>query len=302
MTLRTGHRRRAVTLIELLVVIAIIAVLVSLLAAGVMSALKVGPRAETTARIAAINSAINAFKGNAEFGQVNYIPSGRPDGSTQPFRLRNSYTATTNPDNYSPEAQYIVRVFGSGTNLTNLGNPAWPGNDNTPPILLDANQTLTFFLCGLVEQDGQGNANFAGFSHGQQPFAPRSSSTDKRKGPVLDLGGRKKYVIGGNGFASMIDAFGTPFAYFCAHNAQPNRYYGYNVGGPYGGVTNGAGGVIPYGTGAAAGRKYENESGYQIISAGQDKRFGTSGTWPASDQDGRDDQANFTPNLLGAPR
>jgi prepilin-type N-terminal cleavage/methylation domain-containing protein len=291
-----GHRRTGYTLIELLVVIAIIAVLMSLIAAGVMRALDLGPRAETTARIAAINNGINTFKSNSQFGQVKYIPAGRPDMSGGPFRLRNSYTSTSNPDMFSPEAQYITQVFGTGTNLANLGG-------GVPDADLDANQTLTFFLCGITEVDGQGNANFAGFANGQQPFTPRASPTDARRGPTLDLGGRRKYVLGGpnNRFASMIDGYGTPFAYFVAFNGLPNRYYGLNAGGPYGSPTNGAG-VIPYGTGAGAARKYENEAGYQIISAGKDKLFGRSGAWPATDREGQDDQANFSPNLLGAPR
>ena len=95
-----GHRQAGFTLIELLVVIAIIAVLMSLIAAGVMRALDVGPRAETTARISAINNGINTFKANSQFGKVNYIPAGRPDGSNAPFRLRNSYTSATNPNEY----------------------------------------------------------------------------------------------------------------------------------------------------------------------------------------------------------
>jgi len=200
---------------------------------------------------------------------------------------------------YSFEAQYITAVFGT-VNLSNLGNSAWPGNDNSAPILLDANQTLTFFLTGVPVVTGA-DVTFTGFSNGQQPFAPRATASDDRKGPVLDLGGGgdgRKYELGSNNFPRMIDAFGTPFAYYCAYNGQANKYFGYNADPNNAAQAGYPATLKPY----ARNGQYENDSGYQIISAGKDKKFGLSGNWDAVDADGRDDQANFSPRLLGGGR
>jgi prepilin-type N-terminal cleavage/methylation domain-containing protein len=297
---RKAIRRSGFTLIELLVVISIIAVVMSLLLAGVMKALGVGPKAETTARISAINNAIGTFKSNQSFGQVSYIPPGAlyvTTGTWGPFRLRNSYSPPggPQPDQNSFEAQYLQQVFGGGRPLNwgdlGMGSANW-GAD------LDANQTLTFFLTGLPAQDNQGNTIFTGFSTNQmKPFTPRASPTETRRGPVLQLSGRQ-FIVDGSGFARVIDAHaytvpgqtipGTPFVYFAAYNGQANKLYGgYNPLAP---------GVVPYNRGG----QFENASGFQIISAGKNRQFGTSGTLGNVGEAGSDDQANFSSNVLGS--
>lgn len=301
---RSAHRRAGFTLIEMLMVVTIIVVLMSLLLAAVTKVTGIGPKADTTARIAVVSNAIGTFKSNQSFGQVSYIPAGRlENGQWLPFRLRNQYANPVNnsePGLNSFEYMYLQQVFGGGRGLdpTNLGYPGLSGN-------LDANQTLTFFLTGIPEINGT-DVMFTGFSSDpQRPFtrANMSNQTEKRRGPVLDLSGSRKYVLGptppsGLLFARVIDGYGNPFAYFTAYNGQANKFYG---GWGNDQLVNTKlqqpmGNVLPY----RRNGQFENPSGFQLISAGKDGLFGTSGDWNNVKGAGEDDQANFTDALLGA--
>lgn len=332
---RSGHRRAGFTLIELLVVISIIAVLMGLLLAGVMQVLGTGPKADTIARLTAINSAIGTFKSERS---AKYIPAGSVDvNPASPtygrvigqFRLRNAYTMVTTPNSDSFEAQYIAQTFGSRVNLSNLGNSAFPGDNNTAPIMLDANQTLLFFLNGIQAPDGQGNTGFTGFSSNPQaPFAPAivppPAGGESRKGPYLELTRKRYEVDATNNFARLIDAYGTPFAYFVAYNGKPGFYdlmpptsaaqrNGFVANTYMIGTTVQT--ALPYKNGG----KYVSESGWQLISAGKDKVFkdptlvdpppvGPTAPyfldWSNLDSnkagDSRDNLASFTTTILGA--
>ena len=302
---RNLGRRVGFTLIELLVVISIIAILTSLLVAGVMRVRAVSKRADSSARIAGIGTGIGTFKSSQSFGQAKYIPAGRlENGVWLPFRLRNSYPDTAaagEPNANSFEAAYLQQVFGggSGLNLLDLGYRDASGQPNLK-VDLDANQTLTFFLCGFPEFDAEGNAVFTGFSsHPNQPFTRRLSTDEARRGPVLaEMGGSRKYLIDPtNKFARLIDAYGNPFAYFAAYNGMANKYYGgYGNDKLVNEKGQAMGAVKPYNSGA----QFEHPSGFQIISAGQDGLFGTTGNWKVVDEVGKDDQANFSSNPLGA--
>jgi prepilin-type N-terminal cleavage/methylation domain-containing protein len=277
--------RAGFTLIELLVVIAIIAALVGLTIAGVMRVLGAGPRAQTSSTLSALANGVNTF---ASERQVPYIPAGHYDPSTNrwtgPFRLQNSY-----PDTNWPEAQYIARVFGR-VNFSDLGyRPG--GSDPVMPAQLDANQTLLFFVNGIQSHDGQGNVAFRGFQKGQQPFAPFTQG-ENRLGPYFGEITARQYVASGREFARIIDGWRTPIAYFTAYNAKPAVVNS----GAYGGVNTAPGLVGPYFTGTG----YANPSGFQLISAGENKRFGAGGNWANVSLDGADDRANFSPNNLGA--
>jgi hypothetical protein len=264
----------------------------------------VGPRTDTISRISAASSAIGTFKSGTVFNKVNYIPPGRVivDNSTTPpsytwttFRLRDTYTQTTTPSINDFEAQYIIALFGvrPTLNVSNqpeiltLGNPGMTAD-------LDANQTLTFFLTGMPIVSAAGDtAAFTGFSmNSQRPFTPRAQADETRKGPILDPG-NGKYRID-SGVASLIDAYGTPLAYFAAYDGQANKYYGgCNTRAEFNGVQ-------PYSSVTGSQRQYQNASGFQLISAGKNKTFGTSGDWNNVGQIGEDDLANFSSSQLGA--
>lgn len=295
MTRRAAPTRAGFTLVEVLVVMAIIAILVGILFVALGPSLGVGTRGDTSSRMQAIENAVGTFKSERS---VPYIPAGTVDVNpasatfqrvTGPFRLRNSYTSTTNPNDQSFEAQYITRVFGR-VNLADLGGGANFTGD------LDANQTLLFFLNGIQEVDARGDIAFRGFRKGQQPFAAYQSG-ENRLGPYLDI--NKKHVETTAAFARLVDGWGVPFAYFVAYNGKPaavtnplsnSAYFGWNPAPIWNGLNG------PYFTNTS----YVNPNGFQLISAGPDKRFSPGGNWSTYQLGSSDDRANFATDAIGA--
>jgi prepilin-type N-terminal cleavage/methylation domain-containing protein len=284
---RNKHPRAGFTLIELLVVISIIAILMGLLISGVMKVFSTSPRTETLARTKGLDAAIGTFKAD-RFAGKGYIPAGSHNAANGqvvgPFRLRNSYTVSSTPSINDFEAQYLIQAFSLRPIPDSNGNPAL-GNLGNPAMNadLDANQTLLFFLGGVPVSDGQGNFAFTGFANNPTaPFTPAQSG-ESRKGPYIDIT-RKFYQVAPNGFAWLVDGYGQPFAYFTSFNGRGGTMSGAN------------GGLLPY----TNGGKFVNDTGWQIISAGQDKSFGVTNNWSSLDAQSQDNLANFSTKILGA--
>ena len=266
MVRQSGHRRDGFTLIELLVVISIIAILMGLTTAAVMRVKEAGTRTENGWRIDQVTIANDTFCSTSPLGPPNYLPPA-------PFVLKSAYNVN------DPEAIYLKRLF-PNMSLTATGLPN--------VTLVDGNQVMVFFLTGGKVTE------YAGFSNNsQQPFAPAASG-EVRRGPYLQLKSTMYATDATNGQARLIDPYGTPYAVFTA--GPKGNYAGQSF--TFNSTT-----VAPYSRGTSP-LKYENPKTLQIISAGQDKKFGPfapGGDWSAGAQgDGRDDKSNFSTATLGS--
>jgi len=292
---RHAAPRRGFTMVELLVVIGVIAIMTGILVVAVPRVIITARNAGTATEIGQISNAIGTYKSKMN---VQYIPScGSGPGGT--FQLKATYTGS------EPEAIYLKQVFPqlnlSATGLKNVN--------------LDCNQTLVFFLTGGIDM------NFQGFSTNRAaPFTPpAANSTESRIGPFLDFPvNRYSLTVGtGTGQASLLDRFGSPFAYF-AFNPVVRTWRSPVLSGTtysYTGeqsFTFNSTPVGPYYDGTPADRKYLNPQGFQIISAGDNGTdsgsphgFGPGGNgWTpgsgsyAEDSDGGDDLSNFNGGKL----
>lgn len=282
----TARRRAAFTLVELLVVMAIIAVLVSLILAGVQRVRVLGPQTENASRIQQIHDAIGRCKNDLK---LDYIPSHALSGGG--FTLKATYTGS------EPELDILLRAF---PNMNTAANPNPQNGDTTngfigTNVVLDANQTLCFFLTGGAATDRQGFSNDP-----RKPFKPSAGSGEQRKGPWLEPN-NKLFGPGPNNHLWLIDVYGTPYAYFASVGGKQNNY--------------GAQGFLPTTVPAQThavkpytnGGRVMNESSFQIISAGRDKVFKPlpptpvpSDTLPGTGSPGdEDNQSNFSKYLLG---
>ena len=249
--------RTGFTLIELLVVIAIIAILVSLLMAGLFKARALGEDLECRKDITELHKAVAAFCEDPRLGAVGYLPSSiNPSGAD------------------AASASYMARLF------PRTGGKA-PG---MPAVTLEGHQALVFFLRG---------PNGNGWS--TNPTNPGAAGGE-RIGPFFEFKTERLVNVGAGSNPSYKDRFGTPIAYFCSTQWAADRWVPSAYNPDCGGL-----GVQPY--------KDTNMTGYQLISAGRNKKFGQSGpAWnPANStaiyptgSDGYDDVTNFSNSLLGA--
>ena len=263
---RCTSPRPAFSLIELLVVIAIISILMGLIVAATQKVRDSADRSENSDRISQITAAVGLAKAK---GAMDYVWSGT-------FHLRTSY-----PTGNERELDLLKRMFPQ-MDLSDNGLPPDAQADLNP------NQALLFLLTGGTP------LNYQGFSNNpKRPFT-RPAAGEIRKGPWLQVT-PKMIQEASNGHAELVDPWGTPYIVFAAKKGKPNKYdvdmHENPQEWPLGYVT-----VTPY----QYGGKYLNENGFQLISAGRNRRFGRGGTdFPATTPDGDDDQANFSRSILG---
>ncbi|QDU22050.1 type II secretion system protein [Urbifossiella limnaea] len=299
--IRHAAPRRGFTMIELLVVIAIIAILAGLLVVVIGKVSRTAKTAETAADIGQIASAISTYKSKMNVGYIPSCGAGGTGGGL--FRLRSLYAGN------EPEAVYLKQVWPQLPGCTGVKGES----TGLPDADLDCNQTLVFFLTGGDVTE------FQGFSTNRtNPFTKVAvGSTESRIGPFLTFKANRyapgTAVTGADKrFSSLLDTFGSPFAYF-AFNPYVNTYkaphpttgaYTVDQGFAFNGTT-----VMPY----ILNNKYLEPKGFQIISAGDNGKddqttpgtfgFGSGGTaWTpgageyAEGMRGADDIANFNGN------
>jgi len=157
-------------------------------------------------------------------------------------------------------------------------------------VLNDGNQILCFFVCGVGDASGTSPTGFGFSNNPSKPLTPASAG-EQRKGPWIEFN-PKMFALSPSGFPWIIDPYGSPYAYFASIDGKQNNYGPQTFVSPVGNVR-------PYKS--ATTNRFVNEKGFQIISAGRDKKFGPGATvTPDGTNGGADDQAHFQRTLLGA--
>ncbi|MFO0809190.1 MAG: type II secretion system protein [Gemmataceae bacterium] len=291
--------RGAFTLVELLVVITILGILFALTAAAVVRAIVKGDEVKSRNELSQLTNAVKSFQNDF---QVPYVPD----------------TLALPPGNDQASAQFITtlwpRLKGNGALLANTATARAYWQTGSQQRVLAGHQVLVFVLGGYREGAGANGVGGdpAGFSSDATDPMKAPVASAGRKGPYYEFPSERLKVISTTSdfpYPSFIDVYGkAPYLYFSS-STSGNDYPTTAVDLTYQTDTGATGTfrVSPYllraaSTGVTA--KFANPTGFQIISAGRDGRFGKGGiNWGGgtgtADKDGYDDVANFHPTLLG---
>jgi hypothetical protein len=181
----------------------------------------------------------------------------------------------------------------------------WNGNGRVESpkeggdVILEGDQCLVFFLGGIPDPKA-GKLAVRGFSKNpRNPAAPGGMSATWFSFHEERLG-----ILHNNPFPSYLDPLGgRAYAYFSSFGKRN----GYN---PFGTTDCGVLGVWPYAKSLGPMPEYHNPSTFQLISAGEDGRFGAGTVLPGGktwtreqadqiDEPGRDDLCNFHDDRMG---
>jgi prepilin-type N-terminal cleavage/methylation domain-containing protein len=275
-------RRTGFTLVELLVVIAIIAVLMSLLMAGVMAYMRKIPDLDTVNEIRQMTVSLEAFKTKYKVYPPSFINLSSVPANMDAADLAAGLAAGT-----SQAYVYAIwpRINLSLVDWTGQGNPA----NSITAVPLQGHQCLVFFLQGPT-----GN----GFS--TNPANPTALG-GSRVGPFFNFDSGR---LTSTTFGAYVDPYqkNTPYAYFSSGRST-NGYSANDCAALK---------VAPYFQAGTSPAQYYNASSFQIISAGRDGVFGP-GTTPVAPGTpwspvnapnyvgtvGMDDYSNFYESQLG---
>ena len=312
MALRSSSRSRAgFTLIELLVVIAIIAVLVSLLGAGIFYAYARMTDTAVQSEIQQLQASMQAFK--AKYGV--YPPQRiRLCSDSTWYGTKPTKAALGGPQFDVDSLSFINRLWPNiGVfSQANSNMMDWSGTGNPVDEILEGDQVLVFFLGGIpwTSPTGGGTPVMTasnGFSaNGKNPtlaaFLPNGTPTNVgRVSSFYSFPVNRLYFRSDPSglrptsqyFPSFQDYYGQslqtgeragPYLYFSSHN-RANGYnpyfstlgpsaiavWNYNSGGAPAAVSV----LAYYQVAPAAGSlgKYNNPATFQIVSAGRDGNF-----------------------------
>ncbi len=325
-------RRRGFTLIELLAVIAILSILMAFLVPAVLNARRAALVTQVTSDILTFDNAIKSFKN--EFG-------------VEPPSM---ITLSENAAGWSTASQAIIGRLWPQFDFT-IGRDLNLDGSISGTYTLTGAECLVFFLGGVTTfADGNSDNLYTagetvitvnGFSRNPaNPFSPLpASGTGNRQGPFYTFNDLNRLIpIKSNSASTPIDftfayadpVAGTKVPYLYANS---NEGQGYNEDAPstqvaldFAGVNDARGSMAtnytahyyrqgPNISTVPSSSPFWNKNGYQIISAGFDRRFGgpsTSGTTPyqfggdwqkgtglPTTRDGeRDNITNFSSGLL----
>jgi type II secretory pathway pseudopilin PulG len=272
-------------MIELMIVIAIIAILISLLLAGVQRVLVVQERVETQSDITQMTQSLDAAR--TTYGKVT--GGGGPEFFPSKLILHNDiskYRLATATADEKRTAAVLRQMFGKRF-ISNGTTVAWLAGGATASRTLQGSECLVFYLGGMSDLAG---SRCLGFS--TNPLDPTAAGGE-RLGPYFQFKSTRLVAGPSGSFFHYLDRNGRPFVFFGA--ISPNSYD----------ATHAHEGVSPYYE-SGSSTNWLRPNSFQIISAGRDKAFGAGGalnikTGYSSGTSGADDLANFSSTDLGNP-